>query len=464
MIGPGRAASATEPRVGAGVAALTRNPGVGRPCRDVPGVDATGMRGLMRATSDSVAGRDACLSDKEFKMPLMQRMQQERSFPAAMMVLCLALWIGGCAYAPPRTPLPEALSAQAEIPGFPDIRYWGDETPPTFREWLEFPNETFRTRFAGIMSRPHDYLLISGGGGDGAFGAGLLVGWTAAGTRPEFQIITGISTGAIIAPFAFLGPDYDETLHEVYTQYSTDDLVRRHRWLRFFTGVSAYSTERFWRLLESYIGDAEVAAIAAQGRRGRTLLVGTTQLDAGRPMIWNLTQIAMTDAPGAKELIHRVILASTAIPGIFPPVLFEVEAGGMRYDELHVDGGVTSQIFLGPVDLDWHRIAERLQVTGPPQLHLIRNSQPLPRWTAVEPRTRPIASRAISSLVRSQGIGDLARIYVSAQRGGMVFNLAHVPQEFDREPEEFFDVDYMRALFELGVAMGKDGSAWVSID
>jgi hypothetical protein len=133
----------------------------------------------------------------------------------------------------------------------------------------------------------------------------------------------------------------------------------------------------------------------------------------------------------------------------------------VRYDEMHVDGGVTSQLFLGPTGLEWRRIAERLRVDGPPQLYLIRNSKLAPRWEPVSPRVAPIVSRTISSLIRTQGIGDLAQIYLTAERAGMGFNLARVPADFDLEPNELFDPEYMRALFERGVAAGRDETSWI---
>ena len=353
------------------------------------------------------------------------------------------------------------MAPQAQVPGIPMARYWADATPPGFKEWLALPDDQLVARFGGIMNRPHHYLLISGGGGDGAFGAGLLIGWTSTGRRPEFQIVTGISTGAIIAPFAFLGSAYDPTLREVYTTFGSDDLVQRRGLFEVLRGDSAFSTDPLARLLERYLGDAEIAAIAAEGRKGRSLLIGTTNLDAARPVIWDITRIAMSGMPGAKRLIHDVIRASSAIPGAFPPVLINVEVEGVRYDEMHVDGGVTSQLFLGPTGLEWRSIAERLRVDGPPQLYLIRNSRLSPRWEPVSPRVAPIVSRTISSLIRTQGIGDLAQIYLTAERAGMGFNLARVPADFDLEPTELFDPQYMRALFERGVAAGRDESSWI---
>jgi predicted acylesterase/phospholipase RssA len=367
----------------------------------------------------------------------------------------------GCAAAPPRHPLPESLASQATVSGFPaGVRHWADETPQGFRDWLELPDGALRERYGGIMDRPHDYLVISGGGENGAFGAGLLVGWTATGQRPEFTMVTGISTGAIIAPFAFLGPRYDAVLREIYTSYSAADLVRRRNVFALFGADAAFETEPFERLIEKYLGDAEIAAIAAEGRRGRSLLIGTTNIDAARPVIWDLTRIAMSGVPGSRRLICDVIRASAAIPGAFPPVRFDVQAGGQHYDELHVDGGVTSQLFLDSVGLDWRKIVERLQVTGPPTVHVIRNARLQPQWQAVRPRILPILGRTVASMVRTQGIGDIAQVYLASRQAGMAFRVARVPTDFNLTPAELFDSAYMRALFDRGVEAGRTGDAW----
>lgn len=386
------------------------------------------------------------------------------SRPALAMLFTLVLlpWFQGCTPARERqAPLPESLAEVARIPGIPQARYWGDVTPRGFAEWLALPDDALQARFGGIMHRTHEYLLISGGGSDGAFGAGLLVGWTDAGNRPDFERVTGISTGALIAPFAFLGSAYDDRLREVYTRYSTEDLVSTRGPLEVLRGDAAVGTGPLRRLIAQYIDEAVIAAIATEARKGRSLLVGTTHLDAGRPVIWDITAIAASGQPGAAELIHDVILASASIPGAFPPVLLEVEAGGKAYSEMHVDGGVTAQLFLGPSGLDWRRVRERLAVEGTPSLYLIRNSRLGARWQTVDPRLGPIVSRTISTLIRDQGIGDMARIYIDAARDGLDFNLARIPEDFDQEPKEAFDRDYMRALFERGYQLGREGYPWI---
>lgn len=371
------------------------------------------------------------------------------------------LGLQGCSTPPTRgKPLPVELNAVAEVPGIADARRWGDERPAGLDAWLTLPEKDLRARYGGVMDRRHSYLVVSGGGENGAFGAGLLSGWSKRGTRPEFQIVTGISTGALIAPFAFLGSAYDPVLREMYTRYVTKDLVMPRSLLQLLSSDAAMDTTGLRRLIAHYVNDAVIQAIAAEGRKGRSLLVGTTNLDAERPVIWDITRIAASQNPNAPKLIHDVILASASIPGAFPPVLIEVEAEGGRYDEMHVDGGVTNQLFFSARGIEWGKILERLGVEGSPDLFLIRNAKLKERWVSVEPRMLPVVSRTVNSLIRSQSIGDLAKIYILAQKYGFGLHVTFIPEEFDAESNEMFDPVYMKALFELGYELGHIGSAW----
>jgi hypothetical protein len=371
--------------------------------------------------------------------------------------------LAGCAAAPTRlNPIAKEAQPHATVAGIPGARHWGDKAPPGIQQWLAASDEEIAANYGGVMNRQHSYLAISGGGADGAFGAGLLVGWTAQGTRPEFTVVTGISTGALIAPFAFLGPKYDPVLRKVYTELSTADLVERRGLLDILRNDSVASTRPLRKLIEQYIDDAVIAELAAEHRRGRSLLIGTTNLDAARPVTWSIGRIAASGAPKAKELIHDVILASASIPGVFPPVKIEVEADGRKYDELHVDGGVTSQVFIYPTGLDWKKVTTRLKVQGRPQLYLIRNSRTDPGFQSVERRLVPIMMRSVSSLIRTQGIGDMATIYVLSRRDGVDFNLAFVPDTFTEVPHETFDREYMRKLFALGHESALKGYPWIT--
>jgi hypothetical protein len=377
-----------------------------------------------------------------------------------LVVIVLSSLMCGCASIYPRTPLPQDLSPVAQVPGIPDVRIWGDEPPPLSEEWLSMTEAELKDRFSAIFRTSHAYLALSGGGADGAFGAGLLVGWTAKGDRPEFTLVTGISTGALMAPFAFLGPDYDATLKEVYTTTSTENIVKKLRLSKIRSSASAVSSEPLRKLLAKYLDQETMEAIASEHRKGRRLFVGTTNLDAGRPVIWNIGQIAASGNPNALALIHDVLVASASIPVAFPPVFIEVEAEGVRYDEMHVDGGATSQVFIFPTGIDWAWYEKKLEMKGEPRAYIIRNDRLVTDWKAVEAKLGQIAERSISSLIRNNGYGDLYRLYLETQQADIDFNVAYIPNEFTLKAKEPFDKEYMGKLFDLGYQMGLSGYPW----
>lgn len=384
-----------------------------------------------------------------------------------LIVALAAAVLAGCMRSIARVALPEAEVARANAlvtpsAADPSIRIWGDEEPAWFEAMIGAPQNVLKRRFPGIYGKPHAYLALSGGGENGAYGAGLLNGWTASGTRPAFTMVTGISTGSLIAPFAFLGPEYDDELTEVYTQYSTKDLLRKRPLLSIVSAASVADTAPLRRLIASYVDGVMIAKIAAEHRKGRRLFIGTTNLDAGRPVLWNIGAIANSSDPAAADLIHDVLLASASIPGAFPPVLINVKTNGKIFDELHVDGGTTTQVFLYPAGIDWRQVTRKLAVPVPPDVYVIRNASLNPVYDPVRPGLIPIAGRSISALIRTQGIGDMYRIYLGAKRDGLDYHLAFIPDEFDVKSDEPFDLDYMRQLYQLGYTHGKSGKNWHS--
>jgi hypothetical protein len=305
-----------------------------------------------------------------------------------------------------------------------------------------------------------NFLALSGGGQDGAFGAGLLNGWTQSGTRPEFEVVTGISTGALIAPFAFLGPEWDDELKEAYTTMTTDRVLIPAILKGLTGGLALADSGPFRRTIENFATEEMFRLIAAEHRRGRGLFIGTSALDAGRPVVWNIGAIANSGVPGALELFHDIILASASIPGAFPPVAIAVEVDGKQYSELHVDGGVTAQVFAYPAQIDVRDI-DRLMPTGFERtVYVIRNTGVRRHYENVRPRLLALARRSIGVLISYQGIGDLYRISANARRDGIDFKLASIPESWDMEPEETFDQEYMTALFALGERIGREGIPW----
>ena len=386
-----------------------------------------------------------------------------RPMTRLLLAVVAAAALSGCASAPKRNPLPVELYETASIPDIEYARYFADKAPPFENAWLAQSKEELESRFSAAFGKPHNYLAISGGGARGAFGAGLLAGWSAKGDRPEFQMVTGISTGALTAPWAYLGSDYDHVLEEIFTTYSTKDLLKKRSKLSVVTNDAVMGTERMAALLARYIDEDVLEAIAAEGRRGRSLMIATTNLDAQRPVLWRIHTIAMSGQPGALDLIRQIVLASASIPAAFPPVAIEVEANGQRFDELHVDGGTSSQVVLYPPNLDWSRVLKKLEVPTAPDVYVIRNARLDVAGAAVNRRVFPIAGRSINSLIRTQGIGDLFRIYTLAARDGLNFNLAFIPEDFDEMPTEQFDPVWMRKLFDRGFEMGKAGYEWSKV-
>lgn len=301
---------------------------------------------------------------------------------------------------------------------------------------------------------------LSGGGDSGAFGAGLMVGWTESGTRPEFKGVTGVSTGALMAPFVFLGPEYDDKLKSIYTTISPPNVFTPRPIYAALTNDALADNAPLLALVKKYADQEMLKAIAQAHERGRMLLIGTTDLDAERPVIWNITKIAASGHPDALNLIHRILVASAAIPGAFPPVMFEVEAGGKRYEEMHVDGGASAQVFVYPGAVNIAELSLQQHIERERKLYVIRNAQLAPGWDHVDRLMLPIAGRAISAMIRSQGFGDLQRIYYLAQRDGIDYNLAYIGTGFDAPHPEEFDPDYMKKLFKFGYDLGKKGYPW----
>ena len=354
-----------------------------------------------------------------------------------------------------------ALLTLTACAGIPDARFWGDEWPTFPSERLKkFTDADFQREFSGVYNTQHNYLAISGGGANGAFGAGLLLGWTARGDRPEFSMVTGVSTGALSAPFAFLGPDYDDKLKQVYTETTTLDIAEKLNPFEIATGDSMTDTAPLKRLIARYITEEVVAKIAVEHQRGRRLFIGTVNLDAGRSVIWNIGAIASSDYPEKLQLIRELLRASAAIPVAFPPVVISVEVYGEMFDEMHVDGGTGSQVFVYPAAVDWREITRSLKVQGDPKVYVSRNSFLDPDYRGIKRSVLPIASRTIDSLIRSQGMGDLYQIYTLSKRDGNEFNLAYIPSTFEEESTEGFDPVYMKKLFDLGYQMALNGYPW----
>lgn len=306
---------------------------------------------------------------------------------------------------------------------------------------------------------PASFLAISGGGGNGAFGAGLITGWTNSG-RPVFKTVTGISTGALIAPFAFLGPKYDAILQSTYTTTTDSGIYHKRGIIKAIFGDAMADTLPLQAMVKRFITPEFLAEIAAEYEKGRLLLVGTTDLDANRGVIWNMTALAASKDPDAIDLFRAILLASASVPGAFPPVMINVTVDGRRYQEMHVDGGATAQVFVYPPRFHLREMAEDQGLDRERALYIIRNARLDSEWAQVNRRTLNIASKAINSLIHTQGAGDLNRMYLTSQRDHLDYNLAYIPPDFNAVPKSQFDPIYMTLLFTRGRDMAIKGYPW----
>ena len=388
----------------------------------------------------------------------------------ALVLICTlcVLALGACTTVLARKGVPEQQVDDAKPYGIEHlVRTWGDTLDDGDPEDLiaGYARVLKTTRADAIAAGgplEEVALALSGGGPDGAFGAGLLNGWTARGDRPEFSIVTGISTGAIIALFAYLGPDYDDELREVYTEYSTDQLISRTILAALTGGTAVANTRGYRALINRYVDKEVMRRLAEEHAKGRVLLMGTTNLDAARPVVWTVSGIAASGHPDAEKLIENIILASSSIPAVFPPVLIPVIGpDGRKYDEMHVDGGATQQVMLFSPEFPIRQVDEQLGVPVNRSIYVLINNQLQKTYKLVRPRLLSIAGAAISSLLGGAGAGDIYKIFAIAQRDGMALNVTWIPRDFEAESDELFDPEYMKALYDLGYEYGLAGGRWL---
>jgi len=377
------------------------------------------------------------------------------------LILIQVIIVTGCSMRPTRIAPPVDLIAKTSIPGISGARFWADEWPRfSLQRMNAMSDANLQKVFSATYNVAHNYLAISGGGSNGAFGAGLLAGWSEVGTRPEFTMVTGVSTGALTAPFAFLGAKYDPQLKVIYTQTYTKDVAIEKNIMSALFSDSLADTKPLQGLIYKYMTPEVIEEIAIEHRKGRRLYIGTVNLDAARPVIWDVGAIATSDYENKVSLIHDVMLASAAIPVAFPPVMISVEVDGKHYDEMHVDGSVASQVFVYPAAVDWKKIINRLKVEGKPQVFVIRNAFLGSDYNGVNPSVLSIATRSIDALLSASGTGDLYQIYALCERDGNNFNLAYIPTDFTDKPTEAFDPVYMRKLYKRGYDMAFKNYPW----
>ena len=392
------------------------------------------------------------------------KLHKNKSLVCSSLIALFLILSASCAK-PTRTALPGQYADEAEIAGMPGIRDWGDEHSVEFQEDLVLSMQQ------SMANKPEDFkyhdqtidiLALSGGGSFGAFSCGVLNGWDAAGTRPTFKLVTGISTGSLIAPFAFLGGKYDQKIGQLYTSINTANIMKKESLWSIATGTPyAADNAPLAEMIERIIDEEMLQDIAKAHSEGRRLFIGTTNLDAQRQVIWNMGAIASSGHPDALELFRRIMLASAAMPVAFPPSMIEVEAGGSIYDEMHVDGGVTTEVFYYGDLIDIDQAHKTLNVKKPKvRIFIMRSGQLKHQYKEVDLKIFSIAGKAVTSLTSTQAIGDLYRIYTITQRDGTDYNLGSVPADYVSQAKEPFDPDDLKRLYDLGYKIAISGYPW----
>ena len=362
------------------------------------------------------------------------------------LALTCSLALGACTSLP-RTPYTAAEASTSRVLDIDGLRRYADDPVTKF----SFEKDT--------STATKSYLALSGGGADGAYGVGVLNGWTAAKTRPTFSVVSGVSTGGLIAPFAFLGSQYDDTLKEVYTSGIAESLLSDPSIMRVLFGSGLFGNTRLRELVARYVGPEIMAQVARENAKGRRLLVVTTDLDTQRTAIWDMGKIAAVGTPEALKLFRDVMAASASIPLVFPPILIEAEGQGRRFEEMHVDGGVTAPVLTLP---DALLFQGRLPGNSRMNIYILVNKKLERTFELVSNSTLDVASRSLSSITQSQTRSVIFSTYDFAKRNRWGFHLSYIERDYPAAASEGFDTAYMRALYQHGYEKAASGRAWTS--
>lgn len=360
----------------------------------------------------------------------------------APILLACALLLSGCATLE-REPFQASQLEKAQIDDLPRVRYWAD-APDIMAQIAIPPRPT---------GAPLRLLALSGGGDKGAYGAGFLNGWSQSGDRPQFSVVTGVSTGALIAPFALLGPDYDEQLRAAYTGITPKNVYKTRFPLAIPFSPSAATTSPLEDLIARFATDAIIDAVAEQHRQGRRLFVGTVNLDRPGNAIWDMGAIAASSAPTRYALFRRILLASSSVPVLFPPVLIETTSGDRRISELHVDGGTIATLLAAP------SIAKDRgnQKWPDAELYLLVNGKMAEEFEMIAAKLPEIAKRTIDVMLMTSLQDRVESTYAWAQANDAKFNITFMAAEFDEGEHDLFDQEYMRKLYDYGYQRGRQG-------
>ena len=375
-------------------------------------------------------------------------------------LLCLGLLLAGCQTAP-RRPAPPDLIGTATPAGFPasvrlvttDQKNFASLAPAFFSG----------LRAAAATDGSLDILALSGGGSGGAYGAGALAGMTRAHARPRFEMVTGVSAGALLAPFAFLGPDWDARMHDAFTGERSAELLRSPAGSilsRLLSPRGLPYHNALFKLVDHFVTPQMIVAVAREAASGRRLVVATTDLDKHETVLWDLGEIARHGGEKARALFRDVLIASASVPGVFPPVLIRVREGGKEYDEMHVDGGVTTSVFSTP-------LIAGIQSTDLPllrgaHLYMIVNGQLARTPQTTRYNTVDILANALAAELTYKTREAIVDNIAASRRLGMQFQLTEVPVDYPQASFIDFDQAHMQALYDYAADCAERGLLWLT--
>jgi predicted acylesterase/phospholipase RssA len=365
------------------------------------------------------------------------------------------LALAGCAT--PRRDAPPTLFSSATPVGFPaDVRFLS-----TDRASVETKSTASLQR---LRSSSKDgtvrALVLSGGGAGGAFGAGALVGLSRRQERPQYDVVTGVSAGALIAPFAFLGPEWDAQLTEAFTSGRAEQMS-----LRGLLGLPFGASRRsaaLTALVDHYVTSELIQAVAREAAKGRILWVATTDLDKEETVIWDLGAIAEHGGEPGRKLFRDVLVASASIPGVFLPVLIHVQEAGVSYDEMHVDGNASTSLFVAPAAA-YFALLDQRSLDGA-RVYVLINGQIMGAPETTRYQLGPVVSRTFSAALKHMSRAQVVAVNQFAEKYRMSVQSTYVPYDYPKYGSADFRASTMQALFDYGARCAQSGRLWTTLD
>ncbi|EGQ9234411.1 patatin family protein [Vibrio alginolyticus] len=338
------------------------------------------------------------------------------------------------------------------------LRMWANEAPDFL---YSAHNQTTPIKVEGERL---NILALSGGGVNGAYGAGVLMGLQEKGELKDYAIITGVSAGALIAPFVFIGGDAMPKMKEVMLNINDKNILGKKNFLNTLFKDAFTDGENLYDFIADAYPEPMIEAMAQQHRNGKRLFIGSTHFDSGELVIWNIGAIANSDLADKSELIYKVLAASASIPGVFPPQFIDVEHDGETLEELHVDGGLAAQVFFNPSNFNYQQISEALGLEKAPQLDVIRNGALKTPYRPLKDKGLDLVSKSVSSLTLAQTRGDLYRMKYISEINDIEMQFTYIDQDFRyaKVTKDMFDHRYLLTIYEYGFKKATQGQLWVT--